>query len=435
MGQASNWLRQMDRKEYRLDGRWPQERYEIIKERLAGSSALLTTFRFRRGANFYVFSYEKEGVTKHTFIDSGDSWYRNQILLILAENNINPANIERIIITHRHSDHCGLADLLARESKAKILAHSSFRSFVEGAVAKEEQRWLSGFNPSRLRECDILYLSQSDGNKPISISGIDFPSLIEPIEIGEAGKILILGCPQGTSTHSPDQIIVFYSVNGNPQAQEKKPEDFRPTDDMIFSGDLWLMRGPISQRGMRGLVRRLRFGFWRMRNLISGKGQLRRSSREQDTEAKEALKRGFCLIKVKPGHGEEFIGSRIIPDGLRADRDLLLELGYPSNSKKSILRAKHLIPKIAAIEEQTYSCFVAELLLWTKLGYTGNNVSELIVRIYKEQNGGDRLAAQDRKERRERLKTTLTRLKDDESKPVELRKLAEFTLPKLRRVR
>jgi len=435
MSQATNGLRQMERKEYRLAGRWPQDRYEVVKESLAGSSAYLTSFLFHHGANFYVFSYQKEGVTKHTFIDAGDSRYRKQILSMLVENNVNPANIERIIITHRHPDHCGLADLLARESKAKILAHASFRSFVEGVVTKEEQRWMSDFKLSRLKECDISYLSQSDGNKPVSISGIDFPSLTEPIEIGESGKILILGCPPNTSTHSPDQVIVFYSVGGNQQAQEKKPGDFLPTDDVLFSGDLWLMGGPMTQRGASSFVRRLRFGFWRIRSLISSKGQPRRNSREQDAAAKEALKRGFCLIRVKPGHGEEFIGSRLIPDSLQADRDLLLALGYTLKSNKSLLKAEASIPKIMAIKEQGYGNFVTELLLWTKLGYTGENLSELIARLYKEQRGGDRLAAQDRKERRERLEATLIRLKDDESKPLELRQVAEVTLPKIREVR
>ena len=64
------------------------EPYKILKERLAGSSTELTTFYFHRGANIYAFTYNKEGVKKHTFIDSGDSRYRNKILSILVKNNL-----------------------------------------------------------------------------------------------------------------------------------------------------------------------------------------------------------------------------------------------------------------------------------------------------------------------------------------------------------
>lgn len=424
-------MNQMNGKEYFFAGRRPEKRYETVKERLAGSSAYLTSFFFHRGANFYVFSYQKEGITKHIFIDTGDSWYQNEILSILAENNVNPAAIERIIITHRHSDHCGLADLLARESKAKILVHANFRSFIEGEIGQEEQRWLGNFNPSKLKEHDILYLPQSNRSELISISGVDFPSLIEPIKIGEVGKLLILACPKSMPTHSPDQIIIFYSVGSNLYTHEEKRGDFLPTDDMLFSGDLWLMRGPHYNGGVESFSHHLRYGFRRMRDLISGKGQFRRAPREQDAEAKEALKLGFCLIRVKPGHGDEFLGSRIIPNSLLANRDLLLELGYSPESNKSLLSSRHLVPKIVALKEQAYTYFVEELLLWTELGYTLNDVSELLARIYKEQSGGGPLVKQDRQERRERLKATLARLKDDESKPDELRKLAEMTLPKL----
>ena len=106
------------------------EPYTIVKERLSGTSTDLTSFFFHRGANLYVFSYEKEGVRRHTFIDTGDSRYRNQILSILAENDINPTTIERIIMTHRHPDPFSLAALLFKESRARILVHPRLKSFI-----------------------------------------------------------------------------------------------------------------------------------------------------------------------------------------------------------------------------------------------------------------------------------------------------------------
>ena len=417
-----------------LLSRKPQQLYEIVKERLKGTNTDLTSFFFQQGANFYVFGYEKEGVRRHTFIDTGDSRYRNQMLSILIENDINPMNIERIIITHRHSDHCGLAALLARESKAKVLVHPNFKSFVEGELRQEERRWMGSFDPSHFKELDIEYLPQSDKNGVRSIGGVDFLRLGEPVEIGEEGKLEILAGPESRLTHSPDQIIVLYSPKSCPQTYEKAREDFRPTDDMLFSGDLWLMGGPVHSLNMRNISRQFRFRFYWMKNLVSGKGMPHRDAREQDSGVKEALKRGFDLIRVKPGHGKEFIGSTILPHGLLADRDVLLELGYSPDADKSMLKRRDLALKIAALREQAYTNFVKELLLWKGLGYTLGEISELLVRIYKEQSGGGRLVAKDRKQRRERLKATLGRLKDDEAESEELHQLAESILLALKRV-
>ncbi len=414
--------------------RSPRELYGITKERLSDTNACLTSLLFRQGANLYVFSYEKEGMRRHSLIDTGDSRYRNQIQPILVENDINPTNIERIIITHRHPDHCGLVNLLARASKAKILVHPNFKRFVEGEISKEERRWMSGFDPSELKEHDIEYLPSPDKSEVRNISGVDFPILVESIEIGEAGKLMILACPGSTQTHSPDQIIILYSPKSCPDTYEQTREDLRPTDDILFSGDLWLMRGPLFNWSFRNISRYFRYKLYRVKSLMSGKTVLRRDAREQDSEAKEGLKRGFVLIRVKPGHGEEFIGSRIIPHSLLADRDLLAELGYAQDGDKTILKEKDLASKIAALKERAYSSFVKELLFWRELGYTLDEISELLVQIYKEQSGGDRLVKQDRKERRKSLKATLARLKEDEAESEELHELAESTLLKLKRV-
>ena len=159
-----------------------------------------------------------------------------------------------------------------------------------------------------------------------------------------------------------------------------------------------------------------------------------RGSREQDSKAKEALKRGFHLIRVNPGHGDAFIGSSIIPFGLLADRDLLRGLGYSLDANKALLKQKALAPGIMALKEQAYSSFIKEILFWKELGYTSDEISALLVRIYKEQSGGGALAAEDRKQRRKGLKTTLTRLKDDKAKSDGLHQLAGAALLELKRV-
>jgi len=424
----------MSQKKRLLAKRSAAEPYSITKERLSGTNADLTSFLFHYGGNVYVFSYEKMGRRQHTLIDAGDSRYRNQILPILAENEVNPANIERIVITHHHGDHCGLAGALAKESKAKVLLHSNFRSFVEGEVSQEQRRWLGSFDPSELKGCDIEYLLPSEGRGVINIGGVGFPSLVESIEIGEVGRLLILACPASTLTHSPSQVIVLYSPGSYLHTYKGTHNDFRPTDDMLFSGDLWLMRGPLFDRRMRHPSLRFRLGFYRIKHFVSGKGMLWRDPRKEDPKAKEALKRGFCLIRVKPGHGEEFIGSRIIPNSLLAQRDLLIELGYSLNADKSILRSRDLAPKIATIMEHAYTSFIQELLFWKELGYSSDEIYKLLVRIYKEQSGGGPLVEQDRKERREKLKATLVKLRNDQAESDELRQLADSTLSELRRV-
>lgn len=171
----------------------------------------------------------------------------------------------------------------------------------------------------------------------------------------------------------------------------------------------------------------LRVGLRQMRNMMSGGGMMRRDPREQDAEAKDALKRGFCLIRVKPGHGDEFLGSRIIPRSLLADNDMLVEFGYPLSAGKAVLGSAEMSPRVSARREQAYANFAEELVLWTELGYAPDEISDLLVRIYREQSGGGPLVESDRQERRERLRGLLTRLTGDEAQPAKIRQIAEST--------
>lgn len=415
-------------------GRSSKYPHRVVKERLSDGNTEITNFFFRYGANVYVFSYEKEGKIKHTFIDTGYASHRDKIFRILIQNGINIDNIERIILTHRHSDHCGLAGLLAGKSGGKVLAHANFKSFVEGDISAMERRWLGEFDPTELRKYNMEYLDPSNGYGSINIGGLDFPRMGGPIKIGNSGRLDILTSPESFPTHSPDQLIALYSPRPNPYTCGQMDDDFHPTDEMIFSGDLWLMRGPIFERNMRHIKNRLKFAFYRLKDRISGTDTFRRDPREQDTEAKEALKLGFCLIRVKPGHGNEFLGSNIIPKSLLADRDLLIKLGYNMDKDKSLLRSDHLAPKIADIRERSYISFVEDMRLWLSLGYGLKDITGLLVRIYREQAGGGSLVKDDRAERRERLKETLTRLRDDRDVSDDLHQIGESTLPELEKI-
>jgi glyoxylase-like metal-dependent hydrolase (beta-lactamase superfamily II) len=414
-------------------GQSPKKDYRVITERLAGTQGYLMSFTFPRGANFYVLSYPLKGVTRHIFIDTGDSRYRGNILTILADNGIEPTNIKKIIITHRHSDHCGLADILASHSTAEILVHANFRHFVEGELTEVERRWLGDFNPAELKKHNLRYLSADERANSLTIGGLIFPILGDPISIGKSGSLVILACPKGIPTHSPDQIIVLYTTGNNVNTISRKG-DYLPTDNVLFSGDLWLMHGPHFHLELFNLKRLLRLNLQIMRNLISGRGVMLRNARDQDADAKEALKQGFSLIRVKPGHGDEFLGSRIIPSGILAKRDLLLKLSYPPNSTKSVLRNNKLAPKIRAIEKEAYARFTEELGQWKESGYPWEGIAGLLVRIYKEQSGGGPLVRKDRKERRRKLATILTKLKQDKAKSSEVRDLAETTLTRLKLV-
>jgi len=406
----------------------------VVKENLDGVKVHLTSLFCQHGANVYILTYENDGVRRHTFIDAGDSRYHDRILSVLAENDVEPANIERIIITHGHPDHYGLAYLLAKESKAKVVARSTFKSLVEGEIWQRERRWSGSLDPSRLKDCDMEYLRESETSKMVNIGGVDFVRLAEPIKIGQGGRLEIIGCPESTVTHSLDQIVVLYSPRDDSHPHEQTKGDCRPTDDIIFSGDLWLMRGPMFYQQVTDAFWYWRRGLNRMEALMRGGGMAWRDPRNQDRKAKEALKRGFCLIRVKPGHGPEFLGTRIIPTGLLAERDILVELGYPMDTDKSILRSTELAAKVPARREQAYADFVKELVLWLELGYTLDEMAELLVRIYTEQSGGGPLVEEDRKERRGLLKATLVRLEGDEEQPDWVRQLAVVSQSKLKSI-
>ncbi len=411
-----------------------EDPYKVTSELLNGGDTELTCFFFNRGANFYVFSYHHKGARRHTLIDTGDPMYRDRIESILTDQGINPESIDRIIITHRHHDHCGLSELLAQKSGATILVHANFRNFIEGPLTAEDRLWLRGFEPARLRRCRVEYLSPREGNPSATIQGLDFNFLSKSIPVGGAGRLEILACPASATMHSPDQIIVHYGPHSLHHRDEKQPPGERPADHILFSGDLWLMHGPLFSKSFRAFSLHMRMASRQLRGIISGQKRIRRDPRIQDTQAKEALKHGFSLIRVMPGHGEDFLGTRMIPLCFLCDRDLLVELGYSLNEKKSILKSESLSKKVKAIKEKAYTDFIKELLQWKAFGYHPKEMADFLIRIYREQQGGGPLVTEDRKERRQRIKEILGRLRDDEGAADTLKTVADSTLAAINRI-
>lgn len=412
----------------------PEDPFKITSEPVDDAGTVLTCFFFNRGANFYVFSYHHKGSRRHTLIDTGDPMYRDRIESILADRGINPEGIERIIITHRHHDHCGLSDLLALKSGATILVHANFRNFIEGPLTAEDRLWLRGFEPARLRRCRVEYLSPREGNPSAVIAGLDFPFLSKSIPIGGAGHLEILACPESDTMHSPDQIIIHYGPHSLHHRHDNQPAGERPANHILFSGDLWLMHGPLFSKSFRAFSLHMRMASRQLRGIISGQKRIRRDPRIQDTQAKEALKHGFSLIRVMPGHGEDFLGTRMIPLCFLCDRDLLIELGYSMNEKKSILKAESLSKRVKALKEKAYTGFIQELHLWKASGYNSKEMADFLIRIYREQHGGGPLVSEDRKERRQRIKETLTRLVDEREGADGLKTVADSTLAGIIRI-
>ena len=407
--------------------------YKIVREQLGANGISLTGIYFRYGGNIYIFSYPKDGVTRHTLIDTGDRRHRDSILSILTENKIDPKAIETMIITHSHPDHYGLAHILAKQSGAKILVHSNFKGAIEGDRNVLERNLLGLRNPKELKECKIEFLSPNNGGCAIKIYGLDFIRLLEPITFGDAAKLDILAIPQSADTHTRDQIVAIYSVRDYARPEDEVPKGYRPDNDFLFSGDLWLMRGPLFDRKMKGFSFYIRRGLFRIRWLLSGRGWHSVTVIEQDVAVKEALKAHFSVIRVKPGHGQEFLGSRILPLGLPADSDLLKTLGYSGIGEAQKID-RQLKTKMDGLLEQAYSGFIQEVLCWQKQGYTLEEISQFLLRIYREQIGGNKAVALDRKQRRDRMKATLSRIQNDTAVPQTLRQLAVITMSKLERV-
>ncbi len=397
----------------------PRFPYKVKVEKLDDQDTVLTNFYFRYAGNIYVFSYNINGQRKHTFIDAGYLEYKDRILPVLKHYQIDLTQIENIIITHQHIDHCGLAYQLAQLSGARIVVHAGFKGFVEGDTTPQKKIWLGKLDPGLFQQCQLEYRTPDDKDL-LKINGTQFPHLNDDIPIGASGKLKILACPHHDCSHSPDQLIVRYSQDSDINIGHSNKE-------MIFAGDLWLMTGPIIDRSLRMLPLVLKYGFFVFKEKLAGRKVVWDDPRDQDIDAKDALKKGFSVIRVKPGHGEEFLGCRIIPKAIFADRDLLVKLGYSITEDPDVLTTEENQQRIAEFNAKAYQDFVDELKYWVEVGATDKEISTRLRRIYLEQKGGGKLVALDRKQRRKRIQGILLQLKHDSSVPRQLQQIADLT--------
>ncbi len=148
--------------------------------------------------NVYL-AREDDGLT---LIDGGPRFAPAQEALrgALAERGYRPSDVRRVILTHAHSDHCGLAGELAEESGAEVLTHPVNFSLLAD-YAEERERWLAFY----------VALMQEAGMPPDQIVQVDrlrrgmsqYMAPVRPTGALEEGSALYLGDEEWRVLHTP----------------------------------------------------------------------------------------------------------------------------------------------------------------------------------------------------------------------------------------
>jgi hypothetical protein len=99
--------------------------------------------------------YLVKGDDGPTLIDVGPRFGPAQEALreALAARGYQLSDVKRVILTHVHSDHCGLAGELAEESGAEVLTHPA-NFLLLADYAEERERWLA-FYAALMREAGM----------------------------------------------------------------------------------------------------------------------------------------------------------------------------------------------------------------------------------------------------------------------------------------
>lgn len=119
----------------------------------------------------------------------------------LAQNGVQFSDVKRIVLTHAHEDHCGLAKQVRDEAKnAEILVHEWETGHLFGRLAHQEHRQLmmrSGVPEKVFGEMQSLY--QEISLLTDSLEESDFKPLEDEMELEfESGSLKVLHTPGHT---------------------------------------------------------------------------------------------------------------------------------------------------------------------------------------------------------------------------------------------
>ncbi|MGI8494066.1 MAG: MBL fold metallo-hydrolase [Pyrinomonadaceae bacterium] len=130
----------------------------------------------------------------------------------LRQNGVRIADLRRVILTHAHVDHCGLAKQIRDEAKdAEIFIHPWESGHLFGEIDRQAQQNLlhrAGVPPETVRKIEENF--EAIGNLTDSIGRQEFTDLRDEMELEFASGILkVLHTPG----HTPGSCSLFREAN------------------------------------------------------------------------------------------------------------------------------------------------------------------------------------------------------------------------------
>ncbi len=188
-----------------------------------------------------VYLAEGDGLT---LIDVGPRFEpaREALQKALAEHGYTLRDVRRLIITHAHSDHCGLAGEVAEVSGAEVLTHPANFPLLADYADERERRLAfyadlmreSGMPPEEILLVDRLRRGMGRFAAPVEPAGAleegdtirlgdeDWRVLHTP---GHAGGLICLYQPQRRLLLSSDHLLRDISSNPIVEPAERKGEE------------------------------------------------------------------------------------------------------------------------------------------------------------------------------------------------------------------